>query len=201
YFKRFTRQMNIMRSLRHPNILPLFGVCRFEADLPPYLISPWMKYGDVRNYLKEFPGTADKLKLIHEVAIGLQYIHSLGILHGNLNPTNVLVNIDHRVRLTGFSLSKELQGETKNTNSNDHTQCLRWWSPETIRSKTLSEQSDVWSWGMTALEILSGEYPYKQADSRLEVFDLVLKGEIPGPEQYHPQMAKERIWTLIQECW
>ncbi|KAG8890873.1 hypothetical protein FRC00_014252, partial [Tulasnella sp. 408] len=198
---RFTRQMNIWRALKHPNILPVLGVCRFEADLPPYLISPWMKYGDVRKYMKEFSGKVDKLKLIHEIALGLQYIHSVGILHGNLNPTNVLVSLDHRVRLTGFSLSKMFHDEAQITNSLNHDECFQWWSPETVWKKVLSEQSDIWSWGMTTLEILSEQYPFKHTTCRYTIRELLMHDKVPLPEDYNPQIATERLWTLMLDCW
>ncbi|KAG8945767.1 hypothetical protein FRC04_000533 [Tulasnella sp. 424] len=187
--RRFTRQMNIWRSLKHPNIVPVFGICRFEEEKPPYLISPWMKYGNVRHYLKKFPQKADRVKLIHEVALGLQYIHSLGILHGNLNGTNVLISINHCVRLTGFSLSRELQEDTRLTNSNDNSESFRWWAPETMKQRVLSEQSDIWSWGMTALEILSGDIWHAIEDN------------LPEPEDYDEKIASERVWTLMQDCW
>ncbi|KAG9042416.1 hypothetical protein FS837_010899 [Tulasnella sp. UAMH 9824] len=199
--RRFTRQMNIWRSLKHPNILPVFGICRFEADKPPYLISPWMKYGDVRKYMKQFAGKVDKLKLIYEIALGLQYIHSVGILHGNLNPTNVLVNIDHRVRLTGFSLSKVMHEEASITKTLTVNDCFRWWSPETSLRKVMSEQSDIWSWGMTTLEILSEQYPYKHTTCPFTIRELQSNNKVPLPEDYNPQIATERLWTLMLDCW
>lgn len=92
--------MNIWRSLKHPNIVPVFGICRFEKEKPPYLISPWMKvrgkmlfslrsrriftvpqYGNVRHYLEEFPQKADRLKLVrllHTVNLGIQVAQLLG---------------------------------------------------------------------------------------------------------------------------
>ncbi|KAG8919795.1 hypothetical protein FRC01_001105 [Tulasnella sp. 417] len=199
---RFTRHFNIWRSLKHDNILPVLGICKFEPDRAPYIISGWMKYGDVMNYLKEFSGQkVDKLKLIHEIAIGLEFIHNRDILHGNLNTSNVLVDLNHHVRLTGFSVSKDLQGDAMMTRTNGLFECSRWWSPETIGSRALSKQSDIWSWGMTALEILSEEKPFKQAADLYDVRVLVLAEKVPNPEDYNPPIAKERIWTLMMDCW
>ncbi|KIO26986.1 hypothetical protein M407DRAFT_195985, partial [Tulasnella calospora MUT 4182] len=197
---RFKRQVNIWRTLKHPNILPLLGVCELDKNRPMYLISPWMKYGNVKHYLKKFP-EADKLKLIHEVALGLQYLHSIAILHGNLNGTNVLVNLEHQVRLTGFSLSKEIQEDTKRTNSNNNSELFRWWSPETLKDQRLSEQSDIWSFGMTALEILSKNVPYKDENSPLSVRDAIADGILPKPEDYEEEIAADTIWALMGRCW
>lgn len=198
--QRFRRQVNIWRTLKHANIVRLLGICQFKEEDPLYLISPWMKYGNVRHYLVKFP-KADRLKLIHDVALGLQYLHSLGILHGNLNGANVLVNIDHQAKLTGFSLSKEMQEDTRRTNSNNNSELLRWWSPEALVMGPMSEQSDIWSFGMTALEILSGDHPYQDIRCPLAVRDAVLSDELPEPGDYQEEIATERIWDMMKNCW
>ncbi|KAG8893434.1 hypothetical protein FRC01_013594 [Tulasnella sp. 417] len=198
--RRFKRQVNIWRTLKHANILPLLGVRKFEENRPPYLISPWMKYGNVRQYLRDFP-QADKLKLIHEVALGLQYLHSLAILHGNLNGSNVLVDRKHRVRLNGFSLSKEITEDTMRTNSNNNSGLFRWWAPEALQNQGLSEQSDIWSFGMTALEILSGALPYKDDNCALAARDAIIDHILPEPEDYDKEIATENEWALMRRCW
>ncbi|KAG8937997.1 hypothetical protein FRC00_004756 [Tulasnella sp. 408] len=198
--RRFKRQVNIWRTLKHPNILPLLGVCKFEENMPLYLISPWMKYENVKRYLVQFP-QADKLKLIHQVALGLQYLHSIAILHGNLNGSNVLVNAEHQVRLTGFSLSKEIEEDTRRTTSNNNSELFRWWSPEALLSQRLSEQSDIWSFGMTALEILSGVRPYKDDSCALTARDAIVENFLPEPEDYEEEIATESIWGLMRRCW
>ncbi|KAG9042412.1 hypothetical protein FS837_010903 [Tulasnella sp. UAMH 9824] len=198
--RRFKRQVNIWRTLKHPNILPLLGVCKFEENMPLYLISPWMKYENVKRYLAKFP-EADKLGLTHEVALGLQYLHSVAILHGNLNGSNVLVDAEHRVRLTGFSLSKEIEEDTRRTTSNNNSELFRWWSPEALLSQRLSEQSDIWSFGMTALEILSGVRPYKDDSCALTARDAIVEYILPEPEDYEEEIATESIWALMRRCW
>ncbi|KAG8966948.1 hypothetical protein FRB90_010922, partial [Tulasnella sp. 427] len=144
-----------------------------------------MKYGNVTMYLKQFPN-ADKLKLLYEIATGLKYLHESGILHGNLNPSHVLVNLNHVARLTGFSLSKAIQGESAYvTRTNDVTKSFRWWSPETLDRGKMSEQSDVWSFGMTAVEIISGKMPYEEYRSPMTLSRIIREDKIrPDPEKY-----------------
>ncbi|KAG8958409.1 hypothetical protein FRC00_002772 [Tulasnella sp. 408] len=99
------RNTAVWRSMKHPNILPLLGVCRFdfigEVDSRIHFISPWMKNGNVRFYLSSNPG-ADRVQLIHDVALGLQYLHGIGVVHRNLKGSNVLVNLDGTAVISGF---------------------------------------------------------------------------------------------------
>ncbi|KAG8983256.1 hypothetical protein FRB90_006175 [Tulasnella sp. 427] len=200
---RFMRHMNTWRLLNHQNICPVYGVVQFEPNTSPCLVSPWMKYGNVDMYLKEFPN-ADKLKLLYETALGLQYLHKLKILHGNLNPSHLLVNINHEVRLTGFSLSKKMmQGEDALvTRSSGAGRSQRWWSPETQLSDKMTVQSDVWGFGMTALAIFSRDIPYKHVYAPGALRDMIAYKRItPCPEEYGLNTLNERIRTLILDCW
>ena len=79
------RELETWRKLRHPQILPLYGICcnpGWEVATPA-LIAPWMEFGDSESYLKRFPN-ARRMPLVQDVVAGLEYMHSLGIVHGDL---------------------------------------------------------------------------------------------------------------------
>lgn len=67
--------------MHHENILPLLGVARLRHSVA--LISPWMPGGDLRTYLKTYPN-ANRVELLADIARGLAYLHSQGIVYGNL---------------------------------------------------------------------------------------------------------------------
>lgn len=92
---------------------------------------------------------------IYDVAKGLEYIHALGMLHGGLQGSNVLIALDGSAVLSDFSLSKMMDPGAMFTQSNGPSASLRWMSPEAHNAEFLSAQSDVYSWGMTTLQILS----------------------------------------------
>lgn len=79
----------------------------------------------------------------------------MGILHGGLQASNVLIALDGSAVLSDFSLSKMMDPGAMYTQSNGPSASLRWMSPEAHNAETLTAQSDVYSWGMTTLQILS----------------------------------------------
>ncbi|KAF8331193.1 kinase-like domain-containing protein, partial [Amanita rubescens] len=87
----FCREALVWRSLSHRFILPLLGIFEDESEL--YLVSPFMTNETLRQWRnKQTPTTADLHKMMLEVAEGVQYIHSEGIVHGDLHGVRVLTS-------------------------------------------------------------------------------------------------------------
>jgi serine/threonine protein kinase len=109
--RRLIRETNAWLRLNHENIQPYFGHC---SDLAPSiaLISPFCGNGTVMRYMKK--KSADKhlrLKFITDVAKGLAYLHTLNVVHGDLKPSNILIDDNGNARLTDFGRAKVV-GET-----------------------------------------------------------------------------------------
>ena len=72
--------------MQHPNVLELLGASSASSDPPWFFVSPYLKNGTLVTYLKSLPSldSVDLLKMIHEIAKGMAYLHSKGVLHGDL---------------------------------------------------------------------------------------------------------------------
>ncbi|KAG8905616.1 hypothetical protein FRB99_008562 [Tulasnella sp. 403] len=200
---RIYRQVDLWRTLSHPNILKLYGIATLDSgpNIPLYFVSPWLKNRDVVTYLKNNPD-ADRLKLVYEIGKGLQYLHSLNIVHSYLQGSNVLVAIDGTAVLSDFSLSKVIDGSTLLTQSNGPQSSLRWMSPEAQNAGQLTFKSDVYSWAMTALQIFSGQIPYYpiRAMGQL-VVTIVIGQKKPQRQDYPSPWITDRMWDLFTQCW
>ena len=84
--KLFIHEVEIWKSLSHPNVLELFGASSTSAEPPWFLVSPYMKHGSLVKYLKnvEPRSPVNLLKMIYEVGLGMTYLHEQGVLHGDL---------------------------------------------------------------------------------------------------------------------
>ncbi|KAJ7275887.1 kinase-like domain-containing protein, partial [Mycena rebaudengoi] len=101
---KFCREALVWKELRHPYILPFLGVEGDNFPLSLCLVSSWMEQGTVLNHLKEY-GHTDVDRFLYEIAQGLQFLHSSGIVHGDLRGANILINEDWIVCLADFGLS------------------------------------------------------------------------------------------------
>ncbi|KAJ7279149.1 hypothetical protein C8J57DRAFT_1305684 [Mycena rebaudengoi] len=81
--QQFCREALVWQSLRHPHILPLIGIDRESFPMSLCMVSPWMEHGTVLKYLEEH-GRRNVDKLLSEIALGLQYLHSRNVVHGDL---------------------------------------------------------------------------------------------------------------------
>ncbi|KAJ7471827.1 kinase-like domain-containing protein, partial [Mycena latifolia] len=130
--------------LRHPNVLQMFGVSPLDAD-PLYVVTQFQPNGNVLRFLQQNPHT-DRAKIVTDVACGMQYLHSHGVVHGSLKPTNILIGVDGKACISDSGMI-----EVQTSGSHGH----RYFSPEAWKG-TVSRSSDVYAWAMSALEVYHG---------------------------------------------
>jgi abelson tyrosine-protein kinase 1 len=82
----FVREINVWRALRHRHVLPLFGASSATGDPPWFFVSPYLARGTLAEYLRRLSGMGgvDVLRMLHEIARGMEYLHSQDVLHGDL---------------------------------------------------------------------------------------------------------------------
>ncbi|KAG8845082.1 hypothetical protein FRB96_002730, partial [Tulasnella sp. 330] len=203
---RINRQVDLWRSFKHPNVLGLCGIFHMREggrdDASICFVSPWMPNRDVMRYIKICP-TADRLALIHDVAKGVQYLHSIGIMHDSLQGSNVLVDDAGHAVVSDFSLSKAMDPDALMSQTGSQS-ALRWWAPETQTQQVLSVHTDVYSWAMTALEIISGLQPYHTIRSIGSLVNMIIRNVTPRREDYTEAsvlLQDDQLWDLLESCW
>ena len=84
--KLFLHEVSVWRNLDHPNVLSLLGASSTVGDPPWFFVSPYMKNGSMISYLKGLKtgSSWDPLKMVYEIARGMEYLHKKGVLHGDL---------------------------------------------------------------------------------------------------------------------
>ncbi|THU92119.1 kinase-like protein, partial [Dendrothele bispora CBS 962.96] len=206
-FQNLCNEVLLWRQLRHQRILPLYGV-NVELFQPSYcIISPWMQNGDIGSFLRKSNESRfdEKLNLIREIAEGLSYLHGLDppIVHGDIKGSNVLISDDFHCCLADFGLSF-IETQSNNTSSSAHIHgSVRWLAPELMNPDIVptetgcSKTRDIYAFGCTVVEVLTGRPPFPEYKMDLHVMIQVLKGNRPP----RPRECFEELWTLIQRCW
>ncbi|KAF7976172.1 hypothetical protein HWV62_7324 [Athelia sp. TMB] len=206
--KRIRREISIWQRLQHENVLPLLGTVQHFGRYIS-LVSPWMENGSLVQYLKECGddmGILRRLQLAGEVASGLLYLHSSGVIHGDLSGMNVLITNEGKACLCDFGLSSLM------LEFHDPTFCTstiganaRWAAPEIYRISgeeavpTATMASDVYSFGCILLEILSGLIPYHYLARDGQVLLELQNGTKPRRPQ--EGYVTDVLWAQINACW
>ncbi|KZT35157.1 kinase-like protein, partial [Sistotremastrum suecicum HHB10207 ss-3] len=101
-------ELILWSSLDHSSILPFIGACFFPlngSETLFSLVSPWMSNGTISEYVRNHPNI-ERIPLMIDVAQGLAYLHSMGIVHGDLKGGNVFITDEKRAVLAYFGLSR-----------------------------------------------------------------------------------------------
>ncbi|KAI0050015.1 ras GEF, partial [Auriscalpium vulgare] len=206
--ERFSQQVEIWRRLQHPNVLRLYGIAYIEDYV--YSVSPWMRNGNAMAYLSEHP-EIDRTRLLSEIfrtacscyIAGMEYLHTNNIVHGDLRGTNILISDTGKACICDFGLS---QYESDNPGALSPTSAnSRWLAPEIFTPEQFvppTKAGDVWSFGMTCIEVFTGAPPYAKFARDMAVAVRIASGDLP--ERPDPAIAhglSDAMWELMLRCW
>ncbi|KAG6887213.1 hypothetical protein C0992_013363 [Termitomyces sp. T32_za158] len=198
FLKLYSKEAILWGQLSHPNILPIYGL--FHREKCICFVSLWMSNGNINEYLKKNPG-APRQKLAVDVASGLQYLHSEGIIHGDLKGVNVLVDDAGRACLADFGLSSvsdpSIISWTSASAPSSKGGTKGWQAPELFpddqRTVKNTEASDMYAWGCVCMEIFTGKHPQFRRYPMTRV-------EVPSPSWTDWGLTEE-IWSCMERCW
>ncbi|KAJ7224774.1 kinase-like domain-containing protein [Mycena rebaudengoi] len=198
--QRLQRETEVWSRLDHPNVLPFLGVWDEPIAPWPALISPFYKFGDLRQYLRDHP-TTDRGKMIRGVASGLEYLHRNGIVHGDLKVHNVVVDTSGTPCICDFGISKIVDAQTVPYMAPELF-CV--FEEETGLEKpdrmSTSMSSDIYSFGLLLLEILTSNPP-KHRPTLAILSSNAHRSLRPKRSDYDMAFINNDFWTLLDSCW
>lgn len=221
----FCREVVAWKHLRHPNILPLLGVTINDDQFA--MVSEWMDNGNITEFVQK-DYDANRIALLADVANGLEYMHDLRIVHGDLKGANILINKDRRACIADFSLTTvtgvgihTFPGSSPvSTFSEDTLMSFtgggtrRWMSPELLDPEQFgipqsegdrpTRQSDCYALGMVIYEVLCGHHPFIELtqDNSLHAVVAILDGKRPQEPAEAARLGfKKELWAMVERCW
>ncbi|CAK9860842.1 unnamed protein product [Sphagnum jensenii] len=216
----FKKEADILGTLKHPNIIKLF-CCTTDAEscslVMELMSTDLRKLMDekmkVRKHVVPFslPVAVD---IMLQVARGLKYMHEQRVCHRDIKPSNILVNptsvpelaemgyIDVKVADFGFAKAKLMSStaakQTKDVGTTPYRAPELYTQEEEIAMKNYPPKADVYSYGITCAEILTGKIPFPYTEyKRTELLQVILRGERPPLPDDCPTL----LANLITRCW
>ncbi|KAJ6305410.1 hypothetical protein OIU78_020866 [Salix suchowensis] len=192
----FNREVLLLSQLHHPNVIKFVAACRKP---PVYcVITEYLSEGSLRAYLHKLEHKAlsfEKLMTIAlDIARGMEYIHSQGVIHRDLKPENVLIDKEFHLKIADFGIAC---GEAYYDLPADDPGTYRWMAPEMIKKKSYGRKVDVYSFGLILWEMVAGTIPYEDMTPIQAAFAVVNKNSRPViPRDCPPAMG-----ALIEQCW
>ena len=166
---RFLREAQVHARMNHPNIVTFYHATQLDGQL---VMTTELVEGTTlaaRRELGPLP-VAEAIRFVSQVLSALGYAHSLGIVHRDVTPYNVILTSEGSVKLTGFGLAKGAQ-DHQLTQPGTVMGSLNYISPEQIKgSAKLDGRTDIYSTGVVLYEALTGRRPFH----RKSQFELML---------------------------
>uniref|UniRef100_A0A671QZH1 Tyrosine-protein kinase n=1 Tax=Sinocyclocheilus anshuiensis TaxID=1608454 RepID=A0A671QZH1_9TELE len=187
------KEINILKSLYHNNIVKYKGCCTELGGQVVQLIMEYLPLGSLREYLpKHWLGIAQSLLYAQQICMGMDYLHSKRYIHRDLAARNVLVENEGVVKIGDFGLTKYIpEGEIYYRVREDGDSPVFWYAIECLKESKFSFASDVWSFAVTLYEILTNCNHHQSPPSvRL---DISMMGLV------HGQMTVVKLITLLEK--
>ncbi|KAJ7802583.1 kinase-like protein, partial [Mycena olivaceomarginata] len=210
----------IWSTLRHPNILQFLGAN--TLDDKPFIVMPYIPH-NAREFLRLRPSfnplyivrsgcSHHRRSLIgligqlRDISLGLEYLHSRKICHGDLKAINVLVENSGKALLCDFGLARlKADAATRTLVHVVSPQIVgsrNWMAPELLNGSRYRVTSDVYAFGMTLNELYTDETPLFTIPYAALVDLVVHHGVRPErPDPGEGRAMQDELWELGEQCW
>ncbi len=178
FVDRFRGEATSLAKLSHPNITTLFNLLSEGGNL--YLVMECVRGETLEDLLKKRGGklgVRESLAIIAQVADGLTYAHSLGIVHRDIKPANLMITASGTVKIMDFGIAR-VRGSQRLTRDGGALGTLAYMSPEQVRGEEADGRSDLYSLAIMLYEMLSGAVPF-EADTDYELMQAHIKTRAP----------------------
>jgi len=172
--ERFARETELAMALEHPNVVPIHDAGDVDGRL--YLAMRHVAGSDLRELLRTEGalGPARALAICRQVAAALDAAHARGLVHGDVKPSNVLLDENEHVYLADFGVTRRVEEQAEDRLAGSPA----YLAPEQLEGQSADERSDIYALGCVLFECLTGAPPFGGA-SRLEVAWAHLEHEPP----------------------
>lgn len=184
---RFIREAQSAGILSHPNIVTIHDVVEESEEGVTFIAMEYVRGTNLKDVLRSetcLP-VEEAAHVISEVAEGLEYAHSRGVVHRDVKPANILLTEDRRVKLTDFGIARF--GTSNLTHDGQLLGTPNYMAPEQIRGEAADHRADVFSLGVVLYEMLTGEKPF-QGDNVTVVTHRIAYEEFIPPDRHGPEV-------------
>ncbi|XP_039274447.2 tyrosine-protein kinase Yes-like isoform X1 [Styela clava] len=195
--EKFRQEAEVMKELRHWNLLNLYAVVYEE---PMYIVTEFMSLGSLLDCLREskldIRDMKDYIDIATQVACGMEFIEFKKYVHRDLRAANVLVDSNLVCKIGDFGLARLIEDKEYNASQGSKFP-FKWTAPEGLTHRRFTIKSDVWSFGILTMEIITdGGIPYPGMSNQI-VFEQVSSSYRMPQHKNCP----DKLYQLMLKCW
>lgn len=162
FCEQFLKEGRITAKLSHPNLVTVHDIGSYRGTY--YMASEYLSAGSLRDRMHEALSVGDALKIVRDVASGLAYAHSMGFVHRDVKPGNILFRPNGTAVLADFGIAKAITTISSATMAGNAIGTPDYMSPEQAQATPVDGRTDLYSLGAVLYEMLTGGKPYSATD-------------------------------------
>src|SRR5271157_304941 len=177
---RFRSEAGTTGNLRHKNIITVYDYG--EHDGQPFLVMEFLEGRSIQEVIRDGPPLSlfEKVSVLLQVAEGLRFAHEQGVVHRDVKPSNVMLLNDGGARILDFGIARFLDASrTRHTTPGFILGTIEYMSPDQLQGVDADPLTDIFSFGVTCYELLSGHQPFR-ADTVSRIMYLLANAD-PAP--------------------
>jgi serine/threonine protein kinase len=171
--KEVAGEIKLWSQLKHPHVVQFLGM---TPDL--WLVMEFMEHGSLKTLMRRKQIPPDmRIRLLFQVSLAMDYLHSRKVVHRDLNPNNIMVSgpmRDLQAKVADFGLSRMEQALLQHTKS---VGTPVYAAPEVLYGGLFTPKSDSYSFGLTLWFVETGEEPFDDIRSHFELIEAVVKSK------------------------
>jgi len=195
YFERFRREANTVARLEHKNILPIYEYDEavVAGEQLAYLVMPYIRGGTLRERIDEMNRVGKRFDLntvsnyIGQIADALSYAHSLGVIHRDVKPANLLFHSDGRLLLSDFGIVR-LSAMPSLTTVGNFLGTAEYASAEQASGGDIDARSDIYALGCILFELLTGHVPFNGSNP-FAILSKHINEPVPSIKYTRPELS------------
>lgn len=196
--KRFIREARLYAKLEHKNLINIYDTGIAEGTA--FIVMKYIKGKNLKYFIKGPKNTRLEIapKLVVNMGNVLSYIHKNQIIHRDIKPANILVEDEtNKIYLADFGIARSVTSKTL-TQSGSIMGTPYYISPEQIKGKTVDHRSDIYAFGATLFELVTGK-PVFSADSSIEVLYKHVNDKPEPVGKIIPELSRN-LKYIISKC-
>jgi serine/threonine protein kinase len=193
---RFVQEAQAAAALDHPHICAVFEIG--EAEGATYIAMPYVKGQSLKEKIAAGPLSMEEaLDIAGQVAEGLKEAHERGIIHRDIKPANIMLTEKGQAKIMDFGLAKLEEGVDL-TKTMAVLGTVAYMSPEQARGEEVDHRTDIWSFGATLYEMLTGQKPFGQKHDQALLYS-ILNDTTESVSRIRPEIPKH-LDRVIQKA-